>query len=580
MEVTKEVNGILRRFETLKAERKNFEPLWREAEWNVAPVLQKWEDEKPKDGYEIPKRITNRPTQFLNTCMTGILGYGMSPNINWFRLSLADRDLNEEDGVAQWLEKCEKVLRRAMEISGLYQQAQRWVYEAVIYGHSAMLIEPLRGADKPVRYYTPCAHEFYLDQNETGETDTVFRAYYSDIENLVGYYGLKAMHERIREKYRRYVEKTESGYYTGAGQEMAVKLLHATFVRRTGKPDHGETAANKKWASYVIDLDNKHVIRESGYDDFPYAVFFWEKTGKPYGISPSIKAGNDIAMFQAASEALAEIQQGIARPHYIMPEQLRGKENFRPGGITYIDNPGITIPQQLERPGGLPETLETLRFYEQAVKDWFNVDFFLMLRQQGITAEMTATAIAAMQGEQTALLSAIIANLFDGQSTIIRRTFDILARKRLLPPMPFALRVAGGSLKVDYTGVLAQAQKAAYEYAGLQNVLGIASQYAQFAKVDPRFARVLDWLKVDALFKKTVESLGVPKEVIRTSEEYAEVQAGIDEQEKAQAAEQAEAANRQALMQNAQNLNQRVQSGSMLEGLLSPRQKPPKQGAF
>jgi hypothetical protein len=554
--------------------------LWHEAEWNVAPVLRKWEDERPKDGYEIPKRITNRPTQFLNTCVTGILGYGMSPNINWFRLSLTDKEMNEADGVAQWLEKCEKTLRRTMETCGLYQQSQRWVYEAVIYGHSAMLIEELHNADKPIRYYTPPAQEFYLDQNETGETDTVYRAYWSDIENVIGFYGRKAVHEKTLERYDRYTEKAANGNFSGGGQDMSMKLLHAVFVRRTGKPEFGETVANKKWASFVIDVDNKHIIRESGYDDFPYAVFFWEKIGKPYGISPSMKAGNDIAMFQSASQALSEIQQGIARPHYILPESLRGKENFRPGGVTYIDNPATTIPQQLERPGGLPETLETLRFFEQAVKDWFNVDFFLMLRQQGISAEMTATAIAAMQGEQTALLSAIIANLFEGQSKIIQRTFDILAKKRLLPPMPFALQAMGGSLKVDYIGVLAQAQKAAYEYTGLQSVLGIANQYAQFAKIDPRFARVLDWLKVDSLFKKTVESLGVPKEVIRTESEYAEVQAGIDEREKAQAAETAAAQNQQAVMQNAQNLNRRVQPGSMLEGLLSPKQTPPKQGAF
>jgi hypothetical protein len=60
VEVKKEVKDILRRFEILKEERRNFEGLWHEAEWNVAPVLRKWEDERPKDGYEIPKRITNR----------------------------------------------------------------------------------------------------------------------------------------------------------------------------------------------------------------------------------------------------------------------------------------------------------------------------------------------------------------------------------------------------------------------------------------------------------------------------------------------------------------------------------------
>jgi hypothetical protein len=98
--------------------------------------------------------------------------------------------------------------------------------------------------------------------------------------------------------------------------------------------------------------------------------------------------------------------------------------------------------------------------------------------------------------------------------------------------------------------------------------------------MDERFGRVLDWIKADELFKKTVESLGVPKEVIRTAEEYAEVQAGLDKQKEAQEARTAAAVNKQALMQNAQNLNTRVQPGSMLEGLLSPKSTPPKQGAF
>jgi hypothetical protein len=55
METEKEAERLLRMFETLKARRKNFEPLWKECERNVAAVLQDWDDEKPDSPYKIPK---------------------------------------------------------------------------------------------------------------------------------------------------------------------------------------------------------------------------------------------------------------------------------------------------------------------------------------------------------------------------------------------------------------------------------------------------------------------------------------------------------------------------------------------
>ncbi|MDR2518835.1 MAG: hypothetical protein LBD13_05410 [Spirochaetaceae bacterium] len=120
------------------------------------------------------------------------------------------------------------------------------------------------------------------------------------------------------------------------------------------------------------------------------------------------------------------------------------------------------------------------------VKERFAADTFAALRQTDGLQNAAATA-AAMQGGQTALLTPMVTNLYQGLSPAIIRTFNILAKKKMLPPMPPALRQRGGSVKLDFFGTLAQAQKAAYEFGGM-DALAIAGQFARFGQTMPEFA--------------------------------------------------------------------------------------------
>ena len=552
---------ILRKFEILKQDRRNFEPLWQECAWQVAPVLRDWDDEKRKDPYKLPKRITNKPTNYLNTCITGIAGYAMSPNIKWFKLSLDDKSLLERSGVQHWLERCEEVMRRTFERCGFYQKSLHWLEEAAIYGQSAMLIENLHGKDAPLRYSVPEVNELYLDDNETGETGVVYRAYWSDIENVVNHYGLNAMHETIRKTYEDFSK--EDVPLT----DMSMKLVHAVYLRRPGKPDKDETVGSKKWASVIVDAANKHIIKETGYDEFPYAMFFWEKRGKPYGLSPTMKAVNDIAVFQEAHATLMTVAEYSANPSKNVPETMRGHENFQPGGYNYFRNPE-QVASQIDVGTNYPITVQFTETLAQNIKEWYNVDFFLMLRQYENVQNMTATAVAALQGEQTALLSALVSNLYSGLSKIITRTFNILAEKRMFPPMPFALQYSGGPMKIDFLGVLAQAQKAAYEYAGIMDVMQVATAFAEFGKLDPRWAKVINWINPETVFKKAIESRGAPADALRTKDEYEQIVGRMEEQDAAAMEAQTQAQQRQAVLQNAKGLNDPVRPGSILGNIM------------
>jgi hypothetical protein len=562
-EVSKRAKELLKRFDNLKEIRSRFEPLWRECEWAVSSVVQKWDDEKPNDPYSIPKRETSRPTNFLNTCCTGIAGYAVSANIKWFKLSLESKEMNEADGVPQWLEQCEKVIRRTFERCQFYKKSLHWLELGGIYGHAAMLIEEISNADAPIRYHVPEAQEVYFDNNDIGEIEVVYRYYWTDVENIVNRYGRKAMHKNLLEQYDKHQEKPENR------DALDIKILHAVELRRAGKPEYGETVANKKWASVIVDVANKHIIKESGYDEFPYAIFYWQHTGKPYGISPAIMGMSDIKMYQSAYSALLIAMQQSVNPTKFVPDEAKKHWNFDPGAINTVRSME-QAPQTLDVGANFPMTVQILDRFEQSVKDWFNVDFFIMLRQQQGLGQMTATAINAMQGEQAALLSALVSNLFDGLSKTVERTFNILAKKRMLPPMPFALQVMGGKLRCDFQGVLAQAQKAAYEYTGLTDVMSIAAGFNEFGKVNPQWSKAVNWLKPDVMFKKTLESRGVSTEVLRTEEEYNKFMAGIDEQEERLAAQQAQAMTNQAAMQNFKSLNQKVTHNSPAAQLFPP----------
>lgn len=277
---------------------------------------------------------------------------------------------------------------------------------------------------------------------------------------------------------------------------------------------------------------------------------------------------NDIALLQETEKTRLNVAEQSANPAKIVPETMKGKEQFQPGGYNYIRNPEMR-PTQLDVGTNYPITLEITDAMADNVKEWFAVDTFTALRQMDGLQNATATAVAAMQGEQTALLTPMVTNLYQGLAPAIVRTFNILAKKQLLPPMPFALQQMGGNIKLDFLGVLAQAQKAAYEFGGIMDVLGIASQFAQFGESMPEFARAVHWLKPDMVFRKSIESRSAPADIMRNEEEYQEVIAKM-EQEQAAAMQQAQQAQiQQAVIQNSGKLGEPVKPNSPLAQMTS-----------
>jgi hypothetical protein len=318
------------------------------------------------------------------------------------------------------------------------------------------------------------------------------------------------------------------------------------------------------FASVYIDEGNDHICQESGYREFPYAVFAWEKiSGTAYGESPAIHALDDIRLLNLAEETRIKIAQMSAEPAMNVPSGMRGNENVVPRGYNYYETPE-EVMTAIKTGENYPISLEVVQSIEDRIKDWFSVDFFLMLQSQSRSPAgrpMTATEVVELQGEKAAVLSDLVVALNETLQKIVTRSFSLLLRQRKIPPAPAALLGSGAMMKVDFTGPLAQAQKKYHEQSGIAQGLNLAGGVAAIAPT------ALDVVDFDRLLIKGLEGAGIPQSVIREDDDIAAIRqarAQAQEQDRQQALALEQQKN---ILGNLNKLNEPLKPGTALEAM-------------
>jgi hypothetical protein len=541
------VADLKRRYERLKEERDKRLPDWKDVQRYVAPSVLNWDSPQDKTPKR-PKRYTSRPTQFSRTLRSGLIGYSISPNIVWQKLTFEDQNHLNIHGAKDWLEEVERKMYAEFSRSNLYQQAGLFIDSAVQYGHGVMLIDEMLGENR-LRFTAIKIQEIFLDTDEFDRADTVFRRYTMTLRNAASFFGKESLNGSRKAD----LERDES-------RHKEITILHAVYKREEYDNDSPD-AKNMPYASVYIDEGEDCILLESGYSEFPYAVFVWEPVaGTPYGESPAIHALDDIRVLNKIDESKLRVTQMAGEPAYNVPSSMRGSENVVPNGYNYYEKPDEIITP-VNSGLNFPIALEMYRDIEDRVKDWFHVDFFLALQKMQ-PSNMTATYVMELQGEKAAVLSDLVVSLNSALEKIIQRSFNILWRQRKLPRPPAGISGSGAQLKVEFMGPLAQAQKKYHESGGISQGLNLIGAVAKIAGPE-----TLDTVDFHQMLKRGLEGFGFPQDAIR---EDRDVEALRKERamQQAQAQEQAMAMEQQKqVMGNMDKLNEPVQPGSALEDI-------------
>lgn len=538
------IRDIRSRLEQLKNERNKFVERWREAEQYVAPSVYSWSD---LDSIpDVPTRYASSPCLNMKSLVAGLAGYSISPNIVWFKLSLQDRDVLEAYGVKDWLEKCEETLQAEFIRSNLYSEASKMIENSTIIGHGVEHIG-YDIAQNRLRYQTMRSNEIYLDINDYGEVDTVFREYLMTIKNAVKFFGLENLDGSIQEKYKDTKEWNNK-----------IKILYAVYPREK-YDEESPDALNMPYAAVYMDMDRNKIIQEGGYREMPYAVFEWDRIpGLAYSNSPAISAMPDIKALNIIKSSSLKIAQMSAEPPLIVPSSIR-TVNLVPRGRTYVDNPAQNPIAPIKTGDNYPITLDVKKDYEQEVREWFFVDFFLMLQSK--QGQMTATEVMELQGEKSATLANLVVSLDEALTQIIKRSFNLLLEAGKLPDPPEALMGSDAKMKVEFVGPLAQAQQRYHHAGGINQALSVIGPILQ---MDPTTADNIDFNK---LMKHAMRGQGMPEECIREEEDVEELRRVRAEQQAAMIRQQQEQEMMNNILSNANKLGEKPQEGSIMNEL-------------
>jgi hypothetical protein len=555
---------ICEELDRLATQRKAFEPAWMDAQELVSSVTLAFDAHEggSTDGFNLPKRITNRPANYLETLVNGLLGYGVNPNITWMKLGLGDEEIMKGYGVKDWLEAVEKAEYEEFDNSNLYTEMKIVIEQAATFGFGIMHVDQdtLNGQ---VRYRQIDVPEVYLDTNEYNEYETVFRRFFMTVENAVSRFGLGKMHESIRNRW--------NDENNGALMMQEIEIVHAVF-RRKNRKGVSDRNVEMPFASFYVDCANNHILLESGYRSFPYAIFAWDRVGgKKYPIGPAVKAINDVKLLHKTEDTRLTLAQMAAKTPLAMPDTMRnaseifGKDKYiRPGAIFYYGE-GQGVPTGVNLGGNYPITLDITQQQADNIKDWFYVDFFLMLQRQKI-AGMTATAVQALQGEKATVMTNMIVNLKKALQVVVQRTYDIMAGLGRTPELPAALLrpsgAEGNHLKFNFASVLSQIQQSALRYQGAQQFLATAMPIAQLGQAYPPALEALDRFDFDVILQNEARAAHMPETAIREDEDVEAIKKQRAQALAAQQEAQRQQEAQQTLAQNYNKLSEPPKPGS------------------
>lgn len=424
-------------------------------------------------------------------------------------------ELEADDAAKQWFQKCTEIAMRELGRSNFYQKAHEMFLDRSAFPCANLMIE--EGKRTTLNFRTDDFGTYMIAEDEEGIVDTIYRKVKLTARQAVMQFGEENVGNTVLDAY-----KDNAG-----GQDKCFDFIHAVYPRKSEDYDPSkQDDVNKPIASCYVSCADKIIVRESGYDEMPFAVTRFLKWGNnPYGYSPSIEALptiRQVNFIEKHMDALAELK---AFPRVLMPENI-GDVDLRSGGITTFDpnQVGENLPKEWLTAGEYQVGKERIEMKDKAIRESYHVELFQML--QSIERQMTAYEVAQRLAEKVSAFSPTFDRLqFEVFNPVLMRTFAILYRGGKFPEPPQSVLVPRGDgsaevamPEVTLTGKLALLIKAEENNAFLQ-LMNLLAPLTSFAP------QILDNYDLDKASRGIGRNFAVPVDWQRSADEVEGIRA-------------------------------------------------------
>lgn len=442
----------------------------------------------------------------MRTLAAGLQGGMTSPARPWFRLALEDEDLANSRAVRSYLDTVARRMRNLLHRSNFYNAIHTLYSDLATFG-TAFMFE-FGDFESDLRFVTVPAGHYVIDVSATGRVDTVFRRIGMTTRQLLQEFGYAQCPENVR---------TAFDSQKASQLNTVWNVVHAVYPRSDSSLESRHQMfmpyASVYWLEGGASAGGQpHVLRESGFEDFPGFGPRWDSMpGSAYGRSPAMDCLPDCKMLQQMGiTTLKAIHKSVDPPMGVTSSLKAVGLDLTPGGLNYVENIPGQAPQAatplLQVKPEIQAARQLTQDVQNQIKQGLYNDLFKMLLSSD-RSQVTAREVAAREEEKLILIGPVLERLHDELFIpLIDRTFNIMARFNMLPPLPPEL--AGSNFKVEFVSLLAQAQKMVSTSA-VDQLLTFAGRTAQ------AFPEVLDAIDVDNVVDGYAEYLGVEVDMIR-----------------------------------------------------------------
>lgn len=498
-----ERHELLTRWGSLKTERSSWFGHWKEISTYLLPRSGRFFVQDRDRGQRRHNAIyDNTGTRALRVLAAGMMSGMTSPARPWFRLNTRDPELDKSAAVRVWLDQVTGLMRQVFAKSNTYRAFHTMYQEMGAFGTAPSIV--MEDYNEVIRHYPLTAGEYCIATDYRGQVTTLYREFQKTVSEIVSEFG------------RDNCSVTVQNLYDKGNLDAWVTIVHCIEPRGDRDPSKRDSK-NMAWKSVYFEQGGNpdKYLREGGFDHFPALVPRWDANGGDiYGSSPGMEALGDIKQLQQEQLRKGQAIDYMTKPPLQAPTSMKNRDiDMLPGGISFVDAAsGGGIRTQFEVRLDLNHLLADIQDVRERVRSSFYADLFMMLANQ-TDARMTATEVAERHEEKLLMLGPVLERLHNEMlDPIIDMTFARMLAAGIIPPAPPELQ--GQDLKIEYTSMLAQAQRA----VGTNGVDRFVGNLGQIAGFKPD---VLDKFDSDYWADSYADMLGVDPQLIVASNEVA-----------------------------------------------------------
>lgn len=452
---------------------------------------------------------TSSPFTNLNLAADGLQSQVVSEAIDWFQYRVRDQELQQDDQVQEWQQRCERYFYDLFTDTNFYPQCPDMFQDAMSLGNAPMFVEEDVSRGKPV-----CQKLFignvYLTVDQHDEIQAVHRRFWLNAQAAFDMFkGANLSRELLRAVIQDPTQQFE--------------FLHACYRKDNslleGVPPQWR---NREWMCFYIQADNPNnasdagILRSEGYHRLPYLNWRYMRNDT-YGRGV---LGNAIVTVQSLHFAHRDLQDASAKAingPVIADRSFQGRLRLNPRGVNWRENPNQDITpvyRQLEYPFGV----DIVQRFENEVAELLNVSLLLILTRS--EKEMTAREAMLRLQEKAALLGPRVRWLErDFLNPVHNLFWDIEEAAGRIPEPPRVIldRMAAGldiSVDTKYIGPLSQTQQALYSTRKMEATLATAEPVMRIAP------DVIHKVKWDEVFEEILDRGNWNQATIRSDAEY------------------------------------------------------------